>query len=125
MDHTKDQAGVDREVGIRKHRLIELGAWRSGPRSSGKLSNPGKIFFLKLAAESVRAVNLMKDKNGVSYARKAMIRCGLGLDLNGKWKESQLFPEMQMIINNHRAHFDGTTVPEEAERVAEIVQDSS
>lgn len=30
---------------LEKLRLIELGAWRSGPRSSGKLSNPGKIFF--------------------------------------------------------------------------------
>uniref|UniRef100_M4BIT1 Uncharacterized protein n=1 Tax=Hyaloperonospora arabidopsidis (strain Emoy2) TaxID=559515 RepID=M4BIT1_HYAAE len=31
-----------------------------------------------------------------------MIRCGLGLDLDGEWQESQLFPELQMIINNHR-----------------------
>lgn len=86
---------------------------------------PWKDLFLKLAAESVRAVNLMKDKNGVSYARKAMIRCGLGLDLDGEWQESQLFPELQMIINNHRAHFDGTPVPEDEEVVEEIVQDSS
>ena len=73
----------------------------------------------------MRAVNSMKDKDGVSYARKAMIRCGLGLDLDGEWQESQLFPELQMIINNHRAHFDGTPVPEEAEVIEEIVQDSS
>ena len=54
-----------------------------------------------------------------------MIRCGLGLDLDSEWQESQLFPELQMIINNHRAHFDGTPVPEEAEVVEEIVQDNS
>ena len=67
----------------------------------------------------------MNDKNGVSYARKAMIRCGLGLNPDGGWQESQLFPELQMAINNHQAHFDGTPVPEEAEVVEEIVQDSS
>uniref|UniRef100_M4BHT5 Uncharacterized protein n=1 Tax=Hyaloperonospora arabidopsidis (strain Emoy2) TaxID=559515 RepID=M4BHT5_HYAAE len=67
----------------------------------------------------------MKDKSGVSHARKAMIRCGLGLDPDDEWQESQLFPELQMIINNHRAHFDGTPVPEEAEVIEEIVQDSS
>ena len=32
---------------LEKIRLIELGAWRSGPRSSGKLSNPGKIFLFE------------------------------------------------------------------------------
>ena len=47
---------------------------------------------MKLDAESGRAVNSMKDKNGVSYAHKAMIRCGLGLDLDGEWQESQMFP---------------------------------
>ena len=67
----------------------------------------------------------MKDKNGVSYARKAMIRYGLGLDLDGEWQDSQLFPELQMIIKNHRAHFDGTPVPEGDEVVEETVQDSS
>ena len=82
-------------------------------------------FFLKLAAETVRAVNSMKDKNGVSYARKAMIPCGIGFDLYGDRQESQLFPELQMSINNHRAHFDGTPVSEEAEVMEEIVQDSS
>ena len=75
---------------MEKPRSIELGAGRSGPRPSGKLADPGKSFFLKLAAEYVRAVNSMKDKNGVSYARKATIRCGLRLDLDGEWQESQL-----------------------------------
>ena len=86
---------------------------------------PWKDLFLKLAAESVRAVNLMKDKNGVSYARKAMIRCGLGLDLDGEWQESHLFPELQMIIKNHRAHFDVTPILEGEEVVEGTVQDSS
>ena len=67
----------------------------------------------------------MNDKNGVSYARKAMIRCGLGLNPDGGWQESRLFPELQISINIYRANFDGTPVPEEAEVVGEIVHDSS
>ena len=63
----------------------------------------------------------MNEKLGVSYACKAMNRCGLGRDLDGEWQEYQLFPELHMIFSNHRAHFDKTPVPEEAEMVAEIV----
>lgn len=49
----------------------------SGSGASGKLKNPGKGFFLKLAANSIREVNKQRDKNGVPYARKAMIRTGM------------------------------------------------
>ena len=51
---------------------------------SGKLQQPGKTFFFKLAADSVRAVNAQRDRNGLTYARKAMIRTGLALDVDGK-----------------------------------------
>ena len=95
---------------------------RNRPASCPTLA---RSFFLKLADESVRDLYSMKDKNGVLYACKAMIRCGLGLDLDGEWQEFQLFPKLQMITNNHRAHFDGTPVPEEAEVVKKNVQDSS
>ena len=54
------------------------GAW------SGKLQNPGKWFFLQLVADSVRGVNLQRDANGLTFARKAMIRCGLALDVTGQ-----------------------------------------
>ena len=66
----------------------------------------------------------MKYKNGVLYARKAKIWCGFGLDLDGEWQDSQLFPEMQMIIESHRAHFDKTPVQEEKEMIEYIGQDS-
>lgn len=40
--------------------------WKdSGDGASGKLVNPGKLFFLKLAADSVREVNYQRDKNEV------------------------------------------------------------
>ena len=74
---------------------------------SGKLENPQKHYFLELAAHCVRHVNNSTGKDGMSYVRKAMIRCGLALDTDGRWNESQLKPELQQIINKHRKHFNG------------------
>ncbi len=53
---------------------------------------------------------MVRDKDGVSFARKAMLQCGLGLK-NRVWKISQLKPELQGIIRENRAHFDGEPVP--------------
>ncbi|CDF38688.1 unnamed protein product [Chondrus crispus] len=90
---------------------IARGSWMgSGPGASGKLKNPGKGFFLKLAANAVREVNNQRDKNGVSFARKSMIRTGLSLNLNGLWEEKQLSSELQAIISKHRVHFNGQEV---------------
>ena len=77
---------------------------------SGKLKNPGKLFFLRLAAQSVRKVNSMRDRDGLTYARKAMIRCGLSKNLNGLWEITQLFPKLQNIIKKYRSHFEGAPV---------------
>ncbi len=52
---------------------------------------------------------MVRDKNGVSFARKAMMQCDLGLK-NGVWKISQLKPELQGIIRENRSHFDGGPV---------------
>ena len=81
---------------------INQNAWTTG----GKLPNPGKSFFLRLASDSVRDVNLQRDENGLTYARKAMILCGLSLNTNGKWEETQLKPELQNIISRHRSVFE-------------------
>ena len=81
------------------------GAW------SGKLQNPGKWFFLQLVADSVRGVNLQRDANGLTFALKAMIRCGLALDVTGQWHIQQLSPQLQAIIATHRNHFDRKAVP--------------
>ena len=72
---------------------------------SGRMQNPGKGFFLRLAADSVREVNNMREKHGISHARKAMIRTGLALDTNGQWREEQLSDALQVIIAKHRRHF--------------------
>ena len=74
---------------------------------SGNLPNPGKSFVLQLAAESVRDVNNQTDADGISYARKAMIRCGLALNINGIWETKQLFPHLQNIISKYSRNFAG------------------
>ncbi len=70
----------------------------------------GKTFFLRLAADVIREVNMIRDKDGVSFARKAMLQCALGLK-DGVWKFSQLKLELQGIIRENRSHFDGEPVP--------------
>lgn len=90
-----------------KYQQIENGNWKDG---SGFIHNPGKLFFLKLAADSVRDVNLQTDEKGVNYARKAMIQCGMALNLDGRWSESQLTQELQEIISKHRPYFNGQPV---------------
>lgn len=79
-------------------------------RTSGCIPNPGKTFYLKLCAQVVREFNELKDKKGVRYARKAMIRTGMSLDLDKTWRESQLSGELQEIIARHRSHFNGSPV---------------
>lgn len=82
--------------------LIQSSKWTS----AGKLPNPGKNFFLRLAADAVNDVNKQRDADGLSFARKAMIMCGLALNTSGVWEERQLKPELQNIINKHRHEFE-------------------
>ena len=74
------------------------------------MENPGKTFYLKLAADVIRDVNSQLDSNGLNYARKSMIRVGLSLKTNGRWEEGQLSNELQVIIAKHRGHFNGDPV---------------
>jgi len=98
----------------KKIELIESNAWQNKARSdgawTGKLKNPGKRYFLSLAATAVRRVNALRDKNGLNYARKAMIRCGLSLDVDGKWCVEQLFSHLQEIISKYPVEFAGSSV---------------
>ena len=85
-----------------KPSLLRNNSWTKG----GRLSNPGKAFFLRIAAEAVAVINSQRDENGLTYARKAMIMCGMALNTNGKWEETQLKPELQHIINKHHDLFE-------------------
>lgn len=84
--------------------LVKTGLWTD---SSGKIRNPGKTYFMKLAVAAVRDVNYQRDGNGITYGRKAMIRTGIALNINGLWEEGQFSPKLQEIINRHRDYFDG------------------
>ena len=85
---------------------------RADGQWSGKLKNPGKRYFLELAQRAVAEVNSQRDENGMSYARKAMIKCGLSKEpLSGEWKETQLFEHLQVIIHKHREYFEGKLPP--------------
>lgn len=102
-----------KEVWHRKWNEYKYGCIRNGEldtTKSGKIPNPGKRFFLKLAADVTKEVNQMKDRNGISYARKAMMMTGLSLGMDGRWSESQLSDQIQRIIAKHRNHFDGDVV---------------
>ena len=101
----------------KKSELIRADKWSNdteNQRWSGKLKNPGKRFYLNLAVQAVKDVNEQRDEFGMSYARKAMIKCGLSKDaVSGEWKETQLFEDLQNIINRNRDYFEGKLVPEE------------
>lgn len=89
--------------------MISNNMW-SDPSRSGRLVNPGKRYFLQLAADVARSVFQQRDSDGVLFTRKAMIRCGMALNLNGVWEERQLSPELQNIIKKYRENFNGTPV---------------
>lgn len=73
--------------------------------SSGRIKNPRKDVFLKLAKLSIDRVNRQRDENGMSYARKAIIIFGIALNTNRAWEEKQLSPVLKTIIIKHRMHF--------------------
>lgn len=67
----------------------------------------------------------MKDKNGIGYDRKEMMMTGSYLGIGGTWSEGQLTDEIQHIIENNQAQFDGLEVnPEDIETKSESESDS-
>ena len=95
----------------KKIALIAEGAWQNKARADGqwlgKFTNPGKRFFLLLAADSVEDVNRELDFDNMSYTRKAMICLGMALALHGTWSVQQLFPHLHLIVAKHEAIFKG------------------
>ncbi|KAE9090395.1 hypothetical protein PF006_g25170 [Phytophthora fragariae] len=65
-----------------------------------------KMFFLKLAAECIRLVNLEKDKNGDNWAKKAMVQCGIDVRRDGVWKIGQLSRELQQVVAAYPEAFE-------------------
>lgn len=54
--------------------MLLYGMWLNSDNGSGKLANLGKFSFLRLVAETLRLVKRERDKKGVTYTRKDMIR---------------------------------------------------
>ena len=77
----------------------------------GALQNSGKLFFLQVAADSVRDLNAQraKRKRNITYAQKAMVRCGLAC-VDGAWIVHHLSQELQRIVSDHNGHFLGEPV---------------
>ncbi len=59
----------------------------------------GKTFFLRLAADIIREVNMVRDKDGVSFARKAMLQMLSGPQ---KWSTENFAIEAGASSNNSR-----------------------
>jgi hypothetical protein len=95
---------------IKKTQLIQRDAWQNIARGDGHWT--GKRFFLQLAVDSVEDVNQQVDYDNVSYSRKAMIRCGMALALDGTWSVAQLFPHLQEIVAKHLQYFQGQDIPD-------------
>ncbi len=70
----------------------------------------GKTFFSRLAPDAIREFNMVRDKYCVSFARKAMLQCGLGLK-KGVWKNFAIEAGASRNNSQDRSHFDGEPVP--------------
>lgn len=69
------------------------------------MHNPGKHCFIKIGAEIVRPACEKTENNGVKYARKEMIICGLSLDTRGVWHVGKLKAELRAMIGWHQTLF--------------------
>lgn len=91
--------------------MIRNCAWMgSGRGQSGKLKRSGKNFFSHVTTNAVGEVSQQRDRNELTFARKAMIRIGMSLNVNGLWEESQLFDRLQVIVAKHCSDIDGAHV---------------
>ena len=81
-----------------------------GQRSSGKILNPENPYFMNFAFICLSEVNAMIDRDGISFARKVLTRCGLTLNINGCWEITQLFQYLQDIIQRYWMEFAVSSV---------------
>ncbi len=72
--------------------------------------NPRWSCFLHLAVKSVRDINQQRNKGGISCDQKAMIVTCMALNINGRWEERQMRPQLQVIIHKYRDYFNGRSV---------------
>ncbi len=74
--------------------------------STGRLTNPGKYYYLTLVKDCVDELNA-RMSGDISIARKSMIMCGLIPDVDGAWRVEQLTKNLQEIVNQKMNYFNG------------------
>ena len=60
-------------MGTEESSLILSNNWTDGPRSSEKVLNPRKSYFMNLAVKYVSKVDVMIDYDGIPVVQKVMI----------------------------------------------------
>ena len=90
---------------IERARRVENGQFSA---KSGKLEHPKRGWYMQLAVKCAEAVNSMEDSNGLKLTRKAMIRSGLSLDIDGVWRVEQLYDHLQITVSKYPNNFRGT-----------------
>lgn len=84
--------------------MISHGKWMD---SSGKVSNPGKSFFFRLATAAVLDDNSQSEADGLTYVGKEITRAGMELNTNELWDESHISYELKEITVKDLEYFDG------------------
>ena len=60
-----------------------------------KILNSRKLYFMNLEVKCVSEVNAMVDHDEIPLVRKAMIRCGLRPNKNGRWEITYFSQHLQ------------------------------
>ena len=60
-----------------------------------------------LLTDYVRVVNRSRDTEGICFAHKSFLQCGIGFNYNGLWEGDQLKPQLKDIIKKYPLHFTG------------------
>lgn len=92
--------------------MIKKNEWVVWDSCSGKLTNPGKTFYLNISASVIREVRNQKYKDGLSYIRKDMIVFGVALSINGKWEVCKFLRLLQKIVKKYPENFQDMPVAE-------------
>ena len=63
-------------------------------------------WYMRISLQCSEKINACVDEDGMSIARKAMIRTGSSLDVDGTWKVEQIFSHLQDIIAAYPENFN-------------------
>ena len=85
----------------RRNELVEVGELTS----TGRISNPGKYFFLEQVKKVVEELNSRTIGN-LALARKFMVMCRFIRSKNGAWKLSYLTPELRTVAKSNLAYLN-------------------